>query len=126
MAPSRKSKKQRTQEAPPTVAPLGALLSATLTKDESELELEEAVFGRSRGGKGSVWDAEVLPRGRFDVEDDEDLEIETGLERLKDENVSPPLLRFSTSTCAAALNHLVERSQASAQRPRDTLRSDPD
>lgn len=80
MAP--KSKKARTTG--PT--PLGAFLpsAATYQKDESELELEEAVFGRSRAGKGSVWDLE--PEDQV-VEEYEE-EPETGLERLRDENVS--------------------------------------
>ena len=85
MAPTRKAKKARTEASS---APLGALLPKTakiIKKDESELELEEAVFGRSRGGKGSVWEPET---GHME-EEEEDLElVQTGLERLKDENVS--------------------------------------
>ena len=74
MAP--KSKKARTTG--PT--PLGAFLpsAASFQKDESELELEEAVFGRGRVGKGSVWDLE--PEDQV-VEEYEEVP-ETGLERL--------------------------------------------
>ena len=85
MAPQRKGKKTRTET--PSV-PLGALLpkrAKIIHKDESELELEEAVFGRSRGGKGSVWE----PETEAVVLQEEEVEaVETGLERLRDENVS--------------------------------------
>lgn len=55
-------------------------------KAQDEAELEEAVFGKSRGGKGSVWDLAEEDQLQLDDEDEED---ETGLERLRDENVSP-------------------------------------
>ncbi|KAI5476117.1 WD-repeat protein [Pseudohyphozyma bogoriensis] len=82
MAPSsRKSKKARTDG--PT--PLGSFLpaAAALQKDEDELELEEAVFGRSAGR--NVWDLaeEDLPAADFEEEEDD----ETGLERVGDDNL---------------------------------------
>lgn len=93
---SRKSKKARTEG--PT--PLGAFLpQPALVKDESELELEEAVFGRSRAGKNN-WELAEEDLLHLD-EDDLDQEEETGLERLRDENVSA-LLFFSLSRGGAA------------------------
>lgn len=92
---SRKSKKARTA---PSSAPLGSLLSskAVLVKEESELELEEAVFGRTSRDRGKgAWDEDDVGTGGlggFGAESDEDADEqddeETGLERLRDENVS--------------------------------------
>lgn len=81
MAGGRKSKKART-EAP---APLGSK-GKLAQKDENELELEEAVFGKSRGGKGSVWDSDSA-HATFQEEEIE-FEGETGLDRVEDDAVS--------------------------------------
>ncbi|KAL8290055.1 hypothetical protein RQP46_002994 [Phenoliferia psychrophenolica] len=76
----RRTKKARTEG--PT--PLGAFLdTAAFAKDESELELEESVFGKSRTGKSS-W--ELAEEDLEPVLDDEE-DFETGLERLRDENL---------------------------------------
>lgn len=83
-----KSKKSRPADRP---TPLGAFVNASaVSKDEDELELEEAVFGTSRGTKTSVWDLaeEDTRRVNLDGQDEDSDEEDTGLERLKDENVS--------------------------------------
>lgn len=78
---ARRTKKART-DGP---APLGAALdNAAFVKDDAELALEEAVFGRSRNG-ASNW--ELAEEDLEPVELAED-DVETGLERLRDENVS--------------------------------------
>lgn len=89
MAPSRSSKKKR----PTPIEPLGAPRSKSaknVVKDEEELALEEAVFGRSRAAAPELLGA--LSREEVEVED----ERETGLERTRDENVRPLL---SSSAC---------------------------
>lgn len=70
-------------------APLGAFVkgSSEPQKQQDEAELEEAVFGKNRSGKASAWDLAEEDQLRLDVDDDD--EDETGLERLRDENVSP-------------------------------------
>lgn len=82
---SRKTKKARTLG--PKALALGQQLkgAAAFEKDQGELDLEEAVFGRSTAGKASIWDVEEDIYAR---QDEEEQEIETGLERLRDENVS--------------------------------------
>lgn len=95
---SRKSKKART--APQEATPLGSFVKDTAAKevDQTELELEEAVFGKSRGPKGSVWD--LAEEDTLQVDEDEE-DPETGLERLRDENVSWLSRLFSwTGECA--------------------------
>ncbi|ORY75998.1 WD40-repeat-containing domain protein [Leucosporidium creatinivorum] len=81
---SRKSKK-KARTAPQEATPLGSFVkdSAAREVDQTELELEEAVFGKSRGGRG-VWDLAEEDTLQLD-EDEEDQE--TGLERLRDENL---------------------------------------
>ena len=83
---SRKGKKAKLSAPEPT--PLGAFVkgSSAPQKQQDEAELEEAVFGRSRGGKASPWDLAEEDQLQLDEDDEED---ETGLERLRDENVSP-------------------------------------
>ncbi|GAA6012189.1 hypothetical protein JCM10207_002753 [Rhodosporidiobolus poonsookiae] len=123
----RKSKKQRTHKAkgkgkastsdddlPSAYAALGAasLLAqhaALHTKDEDELELEEAVFGRRSGQEvGDVWkgivDEQAKGTGSSDEEIDYELDDddeETGLERLQDDNLFfvdvPPTASTSTA-----------------------------
>lgn len=72
-------KAKRTKLAAAQLA-LGQADEQAVVKGEDELALEEAVFGVSAGGKGSVWDVERL--------DEEQEFVETGLERLEDDNVS--------------------------------------
>lgn len=70
--------------------PLGQILTnKTIIKDQSELDLEEAVFGKSASEtSASIWDFDNdQDDNKFDQEDSEE-EEETGLERLRDENVS--------------------------------------
>lgn len=75
-----------------------------IEKDATELKLEEAVFGRSRGGKGSVWNdlndttSRSNKRSRFE-EAEEDEDVETGLERLRDDNVRFFLSRLAIGHC---------------------------
>ena len=86
-------------------------------KDETELELEEAVFGRRAGTRDAdVYDAALaaddLKRraaaagadsdGEIDYEQDadEDDDEETGLERLRDDNVRFDLLPLSSVALA--------------------------
>ena len=89
----RRTKKARTEG--PT--PLGAFLdTAALMKDESELELEESVFGKTRAGK-STW--ELAEEDLEPVRDGED-DFETGLERLRDENASLPRRYPSLRGCS--------------------------
>ncbi|BGP18481.1 hypothetical protein JCM10213_001203 [Rhodosporidiobolus nylandii] len=96
-----KGKQQQGDDAPASPAPLGAssLLAQAARlheKDEDELELEEAVFGRRSGQRETdVWElAEEDARGarggsdgELDDEVDYEGEEETGLERLRDENL---------------------------------------
>lgn len=56
-------------------------------KDQDELALEEAVFGTSRGSRTNVWDLAEEDTLQPDLDDDFQ-EQETGLERVRDENVS--------------------------------------
>lgn len=63
----------------------GETMANSVEKGEAELELEEAVFGTSRGGKTSVWDHELAAGVDYDQGDEF---VETGLERLEDDNVS--------------------------------------
>jgi hypothetical protein len=112
----RKSKKARTAkitnaESAPAQPALGApnLLAQAallLQKDEDELDLEEAVFGKRSGERETdVWalaKEDERRRGGSDSDDpfgdevDYEDEEETGLERLRDENVrfSFPFLPF--------------------------------
>ncbi|GAA5837474.1 hypothetical protein JCM11251_002117 [Rhodosporidiobolus azoricus] len=113
----RKQKKDKDEDDQPSApAPLGStsLLAQAARlheKDETELELEEAVFGhRSGEGDAAVWDlAEEDLRGNrrgggsedeIDYEEEEEDEEETGLERLRDENLFfvdvPPTASTST------------------------------
>jgi hypothetical protein len=110
MAPTN-HKKARVQA--PT--PLGSLLPAgTARKDESELELEEAVFGRGRGARASVWDT---------VAEDDALEaeqygedVETGLERLKDESVSASSRKLGAGSAPQVVLGAIERMNLAALR----------
>lgn len=76
--------------------PLGAKSSvSTKPVDDDERDLEEAVFGKSTGGR-SVWDLaedDVLRDDPFDDVDFEE-ERETGLERVDDDNVSFHILQL--------------------------------
>ncbi|GAA5969618.1 hypothetical protein JCM11641_008180 [Rhodosporidiobolus odoratus] len=161
----RKSKKPRTGKAKQSQddsttqpAPLGStsLLAQAAKlheKDETELELEEAVFGHRSGEReAQVWDlAEEDLRGRGGDSDDEGLdgeidyedEEETGLERLRDENLFfvdvPPTASTSTdptqvplpassaagSDASDAENSDVESSALvpSSSKPKPTLKS---
>lgn len=115
----RKSKKPRTNrkqaqaaaELDSAPAPLGAtsLLAQhaqDYAKDETELQLEEAVFGRRAGTRDAdVYDlAEEDFKGKrravdgnagsddeidYEAEQEDDDDEETGLERLRDDNVGP-------------------------------------
>ncbi|KAK4703047.1 U3 small nucleolar RNA-associated protein 18, partial [Phenoliferia sp. Uapishka_3] len=89
---NRRAKKPKTDNTP---APLGSFLpKPAFVKDESELELEEAVFGRSRTSK-SNW--ELAEEDLLPVEDEED-DAETGLERVRDENALQKLFFVDDST----------------------------
>jgi hypothetical protein len=111
MAPPRKAKKSKTSLAFTSALGLPAQ-GGYIEKDATELELEEAVFGRSRAGKGSVWDdlddvKSSNKRSRFD-EPEEEEEVETGLERLRDDNVGLYfslllLLLHRTVSCRAGI-----------------------
>ncbi|GAA5965109.1 hypothetical protein JCM3765_004861 [Sporobolomyces pararoseus] len=96
---SRKSKKPRkvAEESPePVLLGSTSLSSQPQQKSEEELELEEAVFGRRTEDTEPLWDLaeEDLGKGKgkmraaedSEAEEEEDLE-ETGLERLKDDNL---------------------------------------
>lgn len=121
-----KPKKARTARQPkpdtPAQSALGAasLLAQEHTKDESELELEEAVFGKRSGEKDAdIWglaEEDERRRGGSDSDDpfgdevDYEDEEETGLERLRDENVRflrfpllPPLTSLNTPFPSTAL-----------------------
>ncbi|GAA5899714.1 hypothetical protein JCM6882_005420 [Rhodosporidiobolus microsporus] len=117
---NKKARKQKQQQLdddhPSAPAPLGsasllAQAAKVHEKDETELELEEAVFGhRSGEGDAAVWDlAEEDLRGKrrggdsddeIDYEDEDEDDEETGLERLRDENLFfvdvPPTASTST------------------------------
>ncbi|GAA6006200.1 Utp18p [Rhodotorula paludigena] len=104
----RKHKKQRTANRPPSLPspspePHRALGDAPAharpprAKDQDELDLEEAVFGRSTAHSGLYDLAEDDLRanapghdgfpGEVDYEDDDEVDEETGLERLRDDNL---------------------------------------
>lgn len=100
MATPRKAKKARTTALRETAdttasAALGLKSTRTRQKEDAELELEEAVFGRSRIGRASLWNDDSTPAVTttlgHDIPDEED--VETGLERMRDENVSCLLRR---------------------------------
>lgn len=114
---------QQQQQDDEQAAPLGAtsLLAQHAkahAKDETELELEEAVFGRRAGTRDAdVYDAAVAAdnlkqraaAAGADSDDEidyeqEDLEEEddeeTGLERLRDDNVRSDLLPLSLLSCS--------------------------
>lgn len=101
---TRKVKKARVDEVEPvlalgTKASKGAKkVSAPVQKDEDELALEEAVFGTSRGTRTSVWDLAEEDIHRGDVDDEFEEDQETGLERLRDENVSIGASQVSSIT----------------------------
>jgi len=128
---SRRSKKARKvlEESPePILLGSTSLSSRPQQKDQEELDLEEAVFGRSTDAQDGLWDLaeEDLGKGKgkmraedLDSDDEEDLE-ETGLERLKDDNVRsfPPnreeshkssfmIIRFSSFSSSTHLSPLV-------------------
>lgn len=104
----RKHKKQRTANRPPSPSPspephraLGdapAHARPPRAKDQDELDLEEAVFGRSTAHSGlyDLADDDLRANapghdgfpGEVDYEEDDDeADEETGLERLRDDNV---------------------------------------
>ncbi|GAA5906780.1 WD40 repeat domain-containing protein [Sporobolomyces salmoneus] len=95
---TRKNKKARKNagETPEPVI-LGSTSTRSLAqqKNEEELELEEAVFGHRTEGTETLWDLaeEDLGKGKGKMreefsEGEEDAELEeTGLERLKDDNL---------------------------------------
>jgi len=80
----RANKPKRAKLAAPTEVAFGETV-AGVDKGEDELALEEAVFGTSRGGRTSVWDNELA--AGVHLEDGDEF-VETGLERLEDDNVS--------------------------------------
>lgn len=100
----RRNKKARKggQEETPEPVILGSTSTKSLVpdKNDEELELEEAVFGRRTDGGAAdqLWDLaeEDLGKGKgkmkqdFDSDEDDDEQDleETGLERLRDDNVS--------------------------------------
>ncbi|GJN92625.1 hypothetical protein Rhopal_005660-T1 [Rhodotorula paludigena] len=125
----RKHKKQRTANRPPSPSPspephraLGdapAHARPPRAKDQDELDLEEAVFGRSTAHSGLYDLTEDDLRanapghdgfpGEVDYEDDDEVDEETGLERLRDDN----LFFVDTPTRTPIPTHLVPPRQAS-------------
>ena len=96
---SRKNKKPRkvAEESPePILLGSTSLSTQSQQKNEEELALEEAVFGRRTEDTEQLWDLaeEDFGKGKgkmraaqdSEAEDEQDLE-ETGLERLQDDNV---------------------------------------
>lgn len=96
---ARKNKKARKDAATtPEPVVLGSTSTSTnlLQKDQEELDLEEAVFGRVTDTVDPMWDLaeDDIGKGKGkmrlhdqDADLDEDDLDETGLERLKDDNV---------------------------------------
>ncbi|GAA5859446.1 hypothetical protein JCM8547_006826 [Rhodosporidiobolus lusitaniae] len=122
-----------TTAAPPAALGATSLLAQAARaydKDEEELELEEAVFGHRSGERDAEqWDLAEEDRRRsgndsddaFGEDVDYEDEEETGLERLRDENLFfvdvPPTA--STSTADPDLLALPPRSDASASSDED-------
>ncbi len=106
-ATKRANKPKRAKLSAPTEVALGEAAQREIEKADDELALEEAVFGTSRGGKTSVWDQELAAG---DQAEDEDEFVETGLERLEDDNVSRRRLRLERGHHRRGGDHLLKRT----------------